>query len=400
MTHKIKILFLHHSARCSGSVRQLMNIFENLNRNIFEPILVIQRSDKVFNKALLLQPNVYVLNDTKAGKFSMIRNFISLVRQIQPDCIQTFNRRSNWLGYVSSCFYKSPPIISSMRNSNSSYRYLLVEMFFKSCFRFMVVNSKAIYDELRHRAFIPDKKLKIIPNGLNTELFTAYPKERIDTVRNDLFISKKTTVLLSVGRIHRQKNILCTLRALIEIKTLKPELDFLFIHVGPVTDRKYFNTILNYVYENNLQCNCLFEKETKHITDYYNAADAVILSSSWEGLPNVLIEAMACNKPCLVATSADNDHIIISGKNGFLFQNDNHQDLARLIDNFSRLSVETKRQIGLNARETVESRFSMQVMVSRFEELYRQVTQNTNHTDEKIYSNILAELAHCLSTRP
>ena len=123
MTHKIKILFLHHSARCSGSVRQLMNIFENLNRNIFEPILVIQRSDKVFNKALLLQPNVYVLNDTKAGKFSMIRNFISLVRQIQPDCIQTFNRRSNWLGYVSSCFYKSPPIISSMRNSNSSYRY-------------------------------------------------------------------------------------------------------------------------------------------------------------------------------------------------------------------------------------------------------------------------------------
>lgn len=396
----MKVLFLHHSARCSGSVRQLMYIYDNLNRTEFEPILVIQRSDKVFNKELLHQPNVYVLNDTKTSIISLIRNFIRLVRQIRPDCIQTFNRRSNWLGYVSSCFYKSPPIISSMRNSNISYRYILVEMFFKSCFRFMVVNSKAIYDELRHRAFIPDKKLKIIPNGLNTELFTAYSNEQIMAIREDLNIIKETTVFLTAGRIHRQKNILCTLRALIEIKTLKPELDFLFIHVGPVTDRKYFNTILNYVYENNLQCNCLFEKETKHITDYYNAADAVILSSSWEGLPNVLIEAMACNKPCLVATSADNDHIIISGKNGFLFQNDNHQDLARLIDNFSRLSVETKRQIGLNARETVESRFSMQVMVSRFEELYRQVTQNTNHTDEKIYSNILAELAHCLSTRP
>ncbi len=377
MTHKIKILFLHHSARCSGSVRQLMNIFENLNRNIFEPILVIQRSDKVFNKALLLQPNVYVLNDTKAGKFSMIRNFISLVRQIQPDCIQTFNRRSNWLGYVSSCFYKSPPIISSMRNSNIKYRYIFVEMFFKSCFRFMVVNSKAIYDELRRRAFIPDKKLKIIPNGLNTELFKAYPKERIDAVRNDLFFSKKSTVLLSAGRIHRQKNILCALRAIKELKSLRPQSKFHFIHVGPEIDRKYFLILEQYIESNNLRDICLFENETDRMTDYYNAADAVILSSSWEGLPNVLIEAMACNKPCLVASSADNDHIIETGKNGFIFQNNDHMELAGLINNFCDLSGDVKKQIGLNARLTVESRFSMQSMISHFEALYKQTTENT-----------------------
>lgn len=91
---------------------------------------------------------------------------------------------------------------------------------------------------------------------------------------------------------------------------------------------------------------------------YYLACDVVLVPSLYDGMPNVLLEAMVCGLPVVASRAGGIPDVVSDGGNGFLFH---VGDSVAATDTLSRalsLSEEGRRRVGEAARETVTTRFT------------------------------------------
>jgi glycosyltransferase involved in cell wall biosynthesis len=105
---------------------------------------------------------------------------------------------------------------------------------------------------------------------------------------------------------------------------------------------------------------------------YYNAADYfVIPSSSGEGLPMVLLEAMACGLPVIATTVGGTPEIIKDMVNGVLVPPRNQKALAQTISKLLSLKKESQA-IRIESRKTVEDNFNWDKNVRQLIEIYKE----------------------------
>jgi glycosyltransferase involved in cell wall biosynthesis len=101
--------------------------------------------------------------------------------------------------------------------------------------------------------------------------------------------------------------------------------------------------------------------------DAYIEADAVILPSLHEGLPNVVCEAMACGRAVLHSNVCDAGNLVIDGINGFLFDPTSVDSIAEALLKFSRLSSTERKAMGLAGRKMAERIFALEPVLERWE---------------------------------
>ena len=99
------------------------------------------------------------------------------------------------------------------------------------------------------------------------------------------------------------------------------------------------------------------------------AADAFVLSSRYEGLPLVVGEAMACEKP-VVATDCGGVKEFLGG-NGFLVPPQNPQALAQAMLQCMQLSEDARLQMGANSRRHIENSYSLQSVADKWLKIYQ-----------------------------
>lgn len=102
--------------------------------------------------------------------------------------------------------------------------------------------------------------------------------------------------------------------------------------------------------------------------DYLRAADAFVLPSLKEGLPNALLEAMACGLPCVAANSSGNCELVSDRVTGLLYTPDSAAELARASQD---ALGEPARQMGARARALMEKEYSVEHLARRYSDLYR-----------------------------
>jgi glycosyltransferase involved in cell wall biosynthesis len=103
---------------------------------------------------------------------------------------------------------------------------------------------------------------------------------------------------------------------------------------------------------------------------FFCSADAFVLSSNHEGLPNVLIEAMVCGTP-VVSTRCPYgpEELIEDGVNGRLTPVGNAQALADALEMLAS-NLDVAREMGAVARDRAVARFDTQVVCAAYEELF------------------------------
>jgi hypothetical protein len=104
----------------------------------------------------------------------------------------------------------------------------------------------------------------------------------------------------------------------------------------------------------------------------YCSADIFLLTSDFEGTPNVVLEAMACGLPVVAANVGDVSELVIDGQTGFLVERDNEDELARrvlwLLEN-----PQERRQFSRNARERVVQHFSENQLQENLLSIYEKI---------------------------
>jgi glycosyltransferase involved in cell wall biosynthesis len=167
------------------------------------------------------------------------------------------------------------------------------------------------------------------------------------------------------GRLSKEKGILNLVEAIPYILKKENKIEF---HIGG--DGELLNEIRNRLASNNLNHNVNLYGWIPHdeLPDHLNNLKLIVLPSYTEGLPNIMLEAMACGTPVLSTAVGAIPGIIKDGETGFIMANNSAECIA---DNILRvLHNDRLEQIANNARSIVENEYTFESAVERFRILF------------------------------
>ncbi len=208
-------------------------------------------------------------------------------------------------------------------------------------------------------------KTRIIPAGIDFSLFDPIPDGK--KFKLSYNVDENTKTVLFSGRLASNKGLHILVDAVPMV--LKEFPQTVFIIAGE--DMGVKKTICAQAVKLNVQNNILF---TDYIADEemfrsaYGACDVFVLPSEYEAFGIVLLEAMACGKPC-VATDVGGVSEIVDEKTGVLVDYGDRDGLARAI--IDLLGSERKRkEMGMAGREKVHTKFTWDKTVDMLETIY------------------------------
>src|SRR5262249_42073127 len=102
----------------------------------------------------------------------------------------------------------------------------------------------------------------------------------------------------------------------------------------------------------------------------YHAADALVLPSLWEGLPNAVLESQACGLPAVVSRAANIDGLVLDGEGGFEVPTFDHEALAQALGRLFALDDDARRAMGARGRAHIGSAFGVDRILDETVRLY------------------------------
>jgi glycosyltransferase involved in cell wall biosynthesis len=247
---------------------------------------------------------------------------------------------------------------------------------FRRADRFVGVGPR--FAELHAEAGLPAGTLTVIPNGVDLERFRpAAPGER-EAIRRELGLPVDRPVVLFVGFFSSEKRPDALFDAWTGTFARAPESTLVF--VGR-TRSDYYEVdagIADRIRREAARLQCadrvVLIEQTDAIERWYRAADVFALTSTREGLPNVVLEAMASGLPCVVSRLPGvTDSLIADGDDGLLIDPDDRAGFASALAVLLN-SPETRSRLGARARRTVAERFSLDRTADGYIALYRELS--------------------------
>jgi len=249
------------------------------------------------------------------------------------------------------------------------------KLFFERVNRIIAVSNE-LKEDIKKQYKVPEEKLVVIPNGVNINKFKPM---NVEDLREKWNLSDEK-VIVSVGAISKQKGFHLLVKVLPEI--LKEYSVKLFI----IGSGKYLQKLKIMAEKLNVYDSIIFAGKVPEgdLIKYYNLADFFAFPTlRWEGLPYVVIEAMACGKPVVASGIGGIPTAVEHEKDGFLIK---PNDLKDLKDKIIMLLEDEKlaKRLGKNARKKVVEKFSLDRMVEDTIKVYEEVVSNGRRIQQNL----------------
>jgi glycosyltransferase involved in cell wall biosynthesis len=235
-----------------------------------------------------------------------------------------------------------------------------------------IATTEAIAGEFRAQQLGVDR-VRLIPNGVDTDKNHPLPLADRRRLRAALGLPGGPIVTY-VGIINARKNVDGILR--VWETAVRRGADGHLLLVGPIPEgshaEPFYRDLRRFISEHGLADRVSFTGYTPDVTSYLQASDVLFFPSRQEGMPNAVLEAMACGLPCLTTESAGAETIVSHGVNGFAAAIDDENAMVRFV--LELVSSEPLRaRMGAAARQTAVSRFSLDTIARRYVDLYREL---------------------------
>lgn len=223
----------------------------------------------------------------------------------------------------------------------------------------IITNTQSIKNIYESFGWFSDGFIHVIYNGMSVlKIDRSLKKHQVFSTDPD------TKIVLSAGRLSEQKGFIFLIDAAKICKDHK--LNYRFFIAG---SGKLEAALKSRVKQLELEDYVCFMGFIENLSALYQTADVFVLSSLFEGMPNVVMEAMAHGTPAIATRVNGADELIDHGKNGFLIEPESPEQIADTLKIF--FSDEVNRdQMGKAARTHISKHFSTQVMSQKLEALF------------------------------
>ena len=374
----IKLLAIVEARTITGPARNLIEFVPLARSAGIETVVATflrKESANFFTERLeSLSIPLFPISEESPFDLSTIQKLKRLVAKVQPDLIQTHAVKSHFLVRLSGIPNSIPWIAFHHGYTSTTWRTDLYNELDRWSLRAatqMVTVSHASLGQLRTKG-VPPERVKVIHNAVPTGYgIEMGDSSQIDALRSTLGIPVGQKVILSVGRLSREKDQVSLVEAISELRgSFSPYL----VILGEGPEHK---TILEKTRLLGLTDKVILSGQQDDIGPFYSLADVVVISSRSEGSPNVLLEALAAGVP-LVATSVGGiPEMVRNGEHALLVP---HGDPKQMASSIARIFAEkgVARSLIENGRKLVQTRFSPAERVRTLAGMYRHILQSRN----------------------
>ena len=293
-----------------GAQSALLRLLEGLDRSRFTPVvLCFYNGDRLVAQQIRnLGVEVIDLGMNSKWRVGAFGRLWRLLRQRRPALLHTWMFHANVPGRLFGRLAGVPVIISSERTMGQEGwgRRFLNRLTSPLADRIICV-SQNVADFAQQVIGLPADKLVVIQNGIDTAYFrpAAMPAHK----------APGQMTIGYVGRLQKVKGVDLLIAAFAQLMAKYPTIQ---LHlVGDGSEREVLTA---QVQQLGLEQNVHFLGVRADVADLYQTFDLFVLPSLWEGMPNVVLEAMACGVPVVATNTGGTPEIVQHGKTGLLVE--------------------------------------------------------------------------------
>lgn len=370
----MRLLFLITGLDYGGAEMQLVQRLPILKDHGWEMCVISLLSPRAYAQDIELLGIPVVSLGVERNRLDprIIMRLSSLIRRYRPHIVHSHMVHANLLARVVRPLAGIPVLVCTAHNicekgrkGSGRLREFLYRITDPLCDMTTQVSQAGLERYVRVRA-VPMHKILYIPNGVCTESFRPDSAIRVRK-RKEMRLGDHF-VWLAVGRFAPQKDYPNMLLAFAQILRKQPETRLLIVGDGPLrTSIQFLAQSLGIA---NQVC---FLGIRQDIAELMNAVDAYVMSSEWEGMPNVLLEAASTGLPIVATDVGGNREIVLNGVTGFLVPPKDPEALAQAMLQVMDLPREERYRMGKTARQHIVANFSLERVVHQWEALYREL---------------------------
>jgi glycosyltransferase involved in cell wall biosynthesis len=370
----LKIVHLVSSLETGGTEMMLFKLLQSAERSgLDNSVVSLTSGGAIADRIRSLGIRVDSLNMRRGipNPVAFLR-LILLLRRERPAILQTWLYHSDLLGLIAGRLAGVPAIAWNIRCSTTDERYFtgmtgaVVRLLARMSGRpnAVVVNSEAgrtVHEAIGYRP----RRWEVIPNGFDLSTYAPSPAA-YRKIRDELEIPQGSPIVGLVARFDPLKDHATFLSAAGILHAANPQARFVLAGLHVDDDNTALTTQIESL---GLRPVTHLLGERQDIPQLTAAFDVATCSSTGEGFPNIVGEAMACAVP--VVTTDVGDARLVVGETGKVVPSSDPEALAEGWKSVLEMTPEDRAELGAKARERISSHFDIDQIAHRYSDLYQ-----------------------------
>lgn len=282
---------------------------------------------------------------------------------LKPDIIHCHNLQAHFFGGICSILLPNTKVVLTKHGQHipsSGYTSKINKLTLK---RSKIIGVSADITQLMQKWISKNNQpIEYIANGIS---LTPYKNLKLkETAKRELGIKQSTFCVGIVARLSPPKDHLLLIEAMALVSEIYPDIKLVIAGDGPLR-----STIETYITSNHYDHVITMLGERKDIANILNALDVFALTSSSEGIPMTILEAMAANLPIIATNVGGIPQVVINEATGLLVKN---QDKNGLVEAIKRLfeSHELRKSLGEEGHLFLKNNYSISQVAAKYENVY------------------------------
>ena len=330
-----KIIFYNPSFETGGVENNIKKYFTILNNKKNYKIIIISADYRIIKKKIEsanIIPDIHFTLTSRLLKY--VVSFFYLLNECFFKKTIIFSFQNNILAIIAGLITNNSVVIrlntAPDKYIKSTFSKLIFKIFYSRAKK-IIVND----EDFRLRV---KKLFKLHSHVVHNSININDIKKKSKKAKADIFFNPKVLNLVSVGRLTKQKDHITIIKA---VNLIKRKIKVKLLIIGSGKEKK---NLINFINKNNLKKIVKIKNFTNNPFPYIRKADIFILSSLYEGSPNVLLEAGALNT-LIISSNCDTGprQILSFGKGGYLFKIRDFKKLSKIIMKTDYLSSKSKK---------------------------------------------------------
>lgn len=371
MSKSIRVCHIAHGDLWAGAEVQLIALLEQLVRDSrLELSAILLNDGRLAGEIKKLGIPVTVLSEEQHNSFSLLLNIIAILRRQRPDLLHTHKYKDNILGAAAAAFLGIRNVVRVVHGmtepfSGMAYAKMMGYEFMDRLItqlkvKRLIAVSADIETDLRRRYGM--HRVVQIHNGINLERVGVTQSR--ESMRLALGFQSENQVIGTVGRLTPVKGHEILLRAAGSLIRKRGNVKVLIVGDGPLKP-----TLKRLIHDLGIEKEVVLAGHRDDVYDLVNCMDVFALPSIHEGIPMVLLEALALRCPVVASRVGGIPEVITHGADGVLVAPGNASELEQELDKMLRDRPYAKG-LAEAGRLRVEEEFSATVMAERTAEVY------------------------------
>jgi glycosyltransferase involved in cell wall biosynthesis len=369
-----------------GAERMLSRVVLGLNSKLFDQKIITLTDIGAFGE-VIKSKGIPVMGLGMSELITIPRVLFELrqiINEYRPDVVQTWLYHADLFGLLATRLGSDARVVWNIRcaelapgDVSFKTRLLINTLSFLSRnVDAVIFNSNAgqrSHGELGYRP----KVGYVIPNGFDLESWRPNDKQR-KLFRSEIGVSEQVFLVGMVARLHRMKDHSCFFEAASVIANIEPEVKFLLVGEG----LNWNNTaLISNIDKFGLRNFVILLDLRSDIENVMSGLDCLVLTSTSEGFPNVIGEAMASGVPC-VSTDAGDARTII-GDTGYVVSVGDSKGIASGILAVKANVEKYGDELAMRCRKRIAESYDIKNIVSAYADFYKGLNEKPKNKRTK-----------------